>query len=300
MLKKVLKGGGILLGALLVLALLGVMALFVLSEERLNRVYSIPASGLEIPERPAAVERGRVLVETRGFCTDCHGENLSGQAFDDGWLVGRVSIRNLTRGEGGLPEDYSDEDWVRAIRHGVGRDGKPLLDMPSNFYYEFSDEDLGAVIAYLKGLPPVDKVVPKERLGLLARVFILTTPSLLPANLIDHQAPRPPAPEPGVNAAYGEYLATTCKFCHGADLAGRDAPGAGLNLTPGGNLGHWTESGFIQAIRIGVTPDGEELNQELMPWDKIAGMSDDELKAIWLYLRTLAPVAQPVSMDSGR
>jgi len=299
MLRRVLKGGGLLLGLLLVMALLGLLALFVLSEERLNRVYSIPPSGLQVPDDPAAVERGRVLVQTRGLCSECHVENLAGQFFDDGWLVGRVSIRNLTRGQGGIPEDYPDEDWVRAIRHGVGRDGKALLDMPANFYNTLSDEDLGAMIAYLKSLPPVDNVVPEQRLGSLARLYLLTTPSLLPASLIDHQAPRPPAPEPEVSADYGAYLATTCKFCHGPDLAGGETPGAGLNLTPGGNLGQWTEGGFIQAIRTGVTPDGKELDRELMPWEQIAGMSDDELKAIWLYLRTLPPVAPQVGMEQG-
>jgi cytochrome c553 len=299
MVRKVLKGVGILAGVVAALALLAMLALYVVSEERINRVYTIRAAELQVPSDPAAIERGRQIVRTRGFCYDCHGANLAGQYFDDGPLIGLITMKNLTRGKGGIPADFSDADLVRAIRHGVGPDGKPLVDMPSNFYFEFSDQDLGDIIAYLKSIPPVDNELPKKRLGLLARFYIITTPSLLSANVIDHEAIRPSALKPEVSAAYGEYLANTCRFCHGEDLSGGDEPGAGLNLTPGGDLGHWSEGGFIQAIRTGETPDGKKLNPELMPWQKIAEMSDEDLQAIWLYLQTLPPV-QTASQDPNQ
>jgi mono/diheme cytochrome c family protein len=290
MLRKVLKGVGALIGVVAALALFALLALYVITEERLNRVHSIQAAEVQVPDDQAAVERGRHIVRTRGFCSDCHGANLAGQYFDDGPLIGLISMKNLTSGKGGIAQNYSDEDWVRAIRHGVGKEGKPLLDMPSNFYNEFSDQDLGDIIAYLKTLPPVDNELPEKRLGPLGRFYVLTTPSLLAANVIDHDAARTPPPQPEVSVAYGEYLATSCRFCHGEDLSGGLEPGAGLNLTPGGNLGHWSEGEFLQTIRTGVTPDGNELNRELMPWDKIAEMRDEDLKAIWLYLQTLPPV----------
>lgn len=288
--RKVLKGIGILAGLGIAIILAGLLALYVFSEEQINRVYSIPDPEVQVPADQASIERGRHLVRTRGLCSECHRENLSGQYFDDGPLVGLISVRNLTSGKGGIPDDYTDADWVRAIRHGIRRDGKPLLEMPSNFYYELSDEDLGAIIAYLKSLPPIDNELPKRRLGILARFYILTEPSLLPASIIDHDEERPSAPEPGVTVAYGEYLATTCRFCHGEDLSGGQTPGAGLNLTPGGDLGGWTRSDFIQAIRTGITPEGEELDRELMPWNQIREMSNEELSAIWMYLQTLPPV----------
>jgi mono/diheme cytochrome c family protein len=127
-------------------------------------------------------------------------------------------------------------------------------------------------------------------MGPLGRLYLLTEPPLLAASQIDHTAPRPPAPTPGVTAEYGEYLAFTCKVCHGDDFAGRPGVGGGLNLTPGGDLAGWTEEEFIHALRTGVTPTGKKLNTEDMPWQTISQLADDELKAIWLYLQTLPPV----------
>jgi hypothetical protein len=146
------------------------------------------------------------------------------------------------------------------------------------------------VIAYLKALPPVDNVLPQKQLGWVARYYVLTTPDLLSAATIDHNAPPPDAPEPGLTVEYGSYLAVSCGFCHGEDLAGGLEPGAGLNLTPAGDLGNWTEEDFIRALRTGYRPDGRQLKRDLMPWDRIGEMSDLELRAIWLYLQSLPPV----------
>jgi hypothetical protein len=127
----------------------------------------------------------------------------------------------------------------------------------------------------------------------MARWFILQDPSLIAAQVIDHDAPRPTAPAPGVTSEYGRYLAEVCTLCHGENFAGGTEPGAGLNLTPGGDLGDWSEADFIQTIRSGVNPNGKQLNPELMPWKRIREMSDEELRAIWLFLQSLPPVETP-------
>jgi mono/diheme cytochrome c family protein len=113
---------------------------------------------------------------------------------------------------------------------------------------------------------------------------------VLPANIIDHEAERPPAPAPGVTAEYGGYLANSCQICHEKNLAGANDPGGGLNLTPAGNLASWSEEEFIKTLRTGMTPEGKKLDSELMPWPSVGKMTDDELKAIWMYLNTLPPV----------
>ena len=124
----------------------------------------------------------------------------------------------------------------------------------------------------------------------MGRVFILQMPFILAAQAIDQEAPRPPEPQPGVNVEYGEYLATNCSICHGENFAGGGEAGGGVNLTPGGDMLNWSEADFITAIRTGETPEGKSLDRDLMPWKDLGKMTDDELKAIWLFLQTLPPV----------
>ena len=220
MIKKILKWVGIILAGLLGLLVLAAITLYVVTEQKLNKVYEVPPSGLVIPSDSATIVRGKHLVDSFGLCAGCHKDNFGGEVFNEGPLIGTISIANLTSGKGGVGSLFTGEDWVRAIRHGVDKDGKTLIDMPSNAFYNLSDEDLVAIIAYLKTIPPVDHEMPKTSLGLLGRFYILQMPELLPAQAIDHQASRPPAAKPGVSVEYGEYLALACKGCHGPDLAG--------------------------------------------------------------------------------
>jgi mono/diheme cytochrome c family protein len=97
-------------------------------------------------------------------------------------------------------------------------------------------------------------------------------------------------PEPGVTVQYGRYLAHNCTLCHGQDLAGVSGEGGGLNLTPGGDLANWTQGDFIKVMRTGITPDSDNLDPELMPWQSLRKLTDDEIKAIWLYLQSLPPI----------
>lgn len=261
-------------------------------EARLQRVYNVEVVAVEVPTGEQAINRGRHLVTSVFFCQECHGEQLQGRIHFNHPLTGRIAAANLTRGQGGVGGRYADEDWVRAIRHGIGSDGKPLIEMPSNFYADIADGDLGAIIAYLRSLPPVDNTLPEESVGPLYRISILGDPSLIPAEVIDHDAPPPPEPVPGVSVEYGRYLAGACTICHGRDFAGGPGAGAGLNLTGGGNLARWSEDDFIRTLRTGVTPRGYELDPELMPWKRIGKMSDDELRAIWMYLQTVSAVSR--------
>ncbi|MGA0061228.1 MAG: c-type cytochrome, partial [Planctomycetota bacterium] len=104
---------------------------------------------------------------------DCHAPDLGGRLVIDDPMVGRVAGPNLTRGAGGLGGDYTDADFVRAIRHGVARDGRALVLMPSLDYQGLSDEDLGAMIAYVKTVAPVDRPRGPVAPGPVARLLIL-------------------------------------------------------------------------------------------------------------------------------
>ena len=256
-------------------------------DERLNRVYEVPVEIIEVPTDQASVERGMHLVDTVLFCKECHGGDLGGRLQFNDPLTGRIAAQNLTSGAGGIGSETTDEEWVLAIRHGVDESGNPLIEMPSEAFYSLSDEDLGAIIAYVKSVDPVDNELPERRLGPFYQLSILSNPNLIPAEVIDHFEPRPPSPEPGATVAYGKYLATACRICHGPALSGGPGAGAGLDLRASGDLADWSEQEFIMALRTGEVPRGEDLDPNLMPWERVGKLTDGELRAIWLYLRTL-------------
>ena len=277
----------ILVVAAVALIVLGGIVMGQQVDERLNRVYEVPVESIEIPTDQASIERGMHLIDTVLFCKECHGDDLGGRLQFNDPLTGRIAAKNLTSGAGGIASDTSDEEWVLAIRHGVDEDGTPLIEMPSESFYYLSDEDLGAIIAYVQSVAPVDNELPERRLGPFYQLSILSNPNLIPAEVIDHKGPRPPSPEPGATVAYGKYLATACRICHGPALSGGPGAGAGLDLTGGGNLPDWSEAEFVTAVRTGETPRGEDLDPDLMPWKRVGMLTDDELHAIWLFLQSL-------------
>jgi mono/diheme cytochrome c family protein len=109
--------------------------------------------------------------------------------------------------------------------------------------------------------------------------------------VIDHDGPRPVAPKPGVTVEYGKYLASTCTLCHGSNFNGQMISEGGPeylapNLTPGGEVAFWSEEDFMRTLRTGVTPSGHQLI-DMMPWKYFGQMTNDELKAVWMYLQSL-------------
>lgn len=283
--KKVLKRIGIVLGGLIGAIIIAVLGLSFRANARLNKTYDVQPEAVTIPVDADAIAEGERLASF--YCTGCHGTNLGGKDFFSDPALAVVDAPNLTPGNGGVGNQYSDADWVRAIRHGIDPPGKPLFVMPAKDFYFLNDEDLGQIIAYLKDLPPVDNAANDFSFSLMGRVFLGTGVfgDVLNAQTINHTGPRPEAPSAGVTAEYGEYLVKTfgCSNCHGERLSGGQdpAPGApaGPNLTPGGHLGSWTEAAFITTVRT--------RQNEWMPFESLAKMSDDELRAIWTYLQSL-------------
>lgn len=285
---------------LLGLIVLAVLVVYGVSSYRLGRDYEgfeIQVAAVPIPTDSEAVERGRHIAVTR-YCGFCHGESLAGGFLLDEPIVARVPAPNLTPGAGGVGATNTDADWIRAVRHGVGSDGRGLVGMPARLWSELSDADLGDLIAYLKSLPAVDNELPERSFGPLFRLLlVLGDAPQSEAAVIDHAAPRPESPPPAVTVEYGAYLAAVCSGCHGPELNGgiiRDLDGNLLpaaNLTPGGELAGWSEADFIGTLRTGVTPTGQELNPG-MPWQYVGQMTDAELKAIWLFFQSLPPLEQ--------
>lgn len=298
--RKILRWIAIVLGGLAVLFLVAAGTVYAWSEARFRRTYSIQVTPVTVPTDADSIAYGEHIAHIRG-CKACHGDDLSGRIEADDPMIGRIANANLTGGAGSEVIGYTVEDWDRAIRHGVGPDGTPLIIMPSRQHNIMSDEDLGALVAYLRSLPPVDNELPELELSLIIRTFYVATGMeglIVPAEAIDHDAPRPPSPTRGVTAEYGQYLAGLCSLCHGEGLSGGYIPGVPpapgepppLNLTPAGELSGWTFDDFLTAMRNGVTPGGRQLDGDWMPYETIFGdMTDEEWEAIWLFLQTLPP-----------
>lgn len=292
---KILKGLLIVLGVLVGLILLAVIGIYFASESRLNQKYSAPAISLTVPTDAQSIERGKYLATRVSVCIECHGENLGGKVLVDDPALGRIVALNLTTGKNGEGSELSDDDLLRVLRYGVKPDGHSVLVMPSEDYTHLSDEDLVAIAAYVRSVPPVDSNLPESVLRPMGRALLAAgkLPILIAAN-IDFNAPHVATMTPAVSVEYGSYLADIagCTGCHGPGLSGGLIPGAppdfpaAANLTPSGELIGWSEEQFFTLIRTGTKPNGKPLN-EVMPYKYYGQMSDDELKAIWMFIKSV-------------
>ena len=290
---KVLKWIGYILGGLVAIVVVALGVFYVISEQKLGNNFMVTPDAITIPTDADSIARGQHIVEAIGECIGCHTDNLGGQMFLDEPGFASVAAPNLTSGGGGIGATYTDEDWVRALRHGVAADGRQLLIMPSHWYNYMSDEDLGAAIAYLKSVPPADQSWPERSVAFIpTRILVALGAFPFAPELIARNGARV-TPEAAVSVEYGEYLTNiaACRECHGNDLAGGTNAGApvGPNLTTGGAFAAYREEDFLKVFHTGETPGGRVLSEE-MPWKNYGQMTDDELKAIYAYLRSVEPL----------
>lgn len=294
--KKVLKFLGYAGLGLVVLIAAAFGAVYWKSSARLKQTFAVNVQPMTVPTEAAAIERGRHLAATRG-CMDCHGADLGGAKVVDDPAMGRLYGPNLTRGRGGLAAGYGAADYERAIRHGVTREGRGLLVMPSIDYAQMSTRDMGDLIAYLQSVPAVDRESVPLQVGPVARALIVAGKIKLSAEVIDHARVQPHEVVPGVTVDYGRYMAANCTGCHGANLSGGKIdigppdwpPAANLTSHASGRLAAWTEADFVQAMRTARRPDGSEINP-VMP-RAFAHLNDTEIKALWAYLQTIPAAA---------
>lgn len=290
---KLLKWLGGIAGLLLVSVIAVAATGWWQAGRKLERRVDVRVAALTLPTEAAAIERGRYLFNSRG-CAECHGANGGGhKVIDGGGML--VVAPNLTAGAGSPTASYRVEDWVRAIRHGLKTDGRPLMVMPSEDYNRFTDADLGALIAYARQLSAVSGETAIIQLPPPVRVLYGLGMIQDAAAKIDHSLP-PPAPVPeGPTVAHGRYVAQMCIGCHGAGYGGGKIPGgppdwpAAANLTPGSGSAmvprYASVDAFIAMMKTGKRPDGAAI--AVMPFPSLAQMNDVDLRGLHAYLLTL-------------
>lgn len=283
------KLAGGLPAALLALLFGAATALAFVGYGKINAVRPNPVPQISAPINAATISRGETLART---CAGCHASDgqlpLSGQDFlagDAGPPLGTLWAANLTPAHLGT---WSDGEIVRAIREGIGRDGRSLMIMPSSAFRNLSDEDVLALVAYLRSQPAVAPRSPPRQLNVLGAIMVA---AVIPDAIFSAQPPvaQPVvAPPRAATAAYGDYLIHLgCQDCHGADFRG--SPG-GDGPPPAPELITFakthTVAEFVATLRTGLTPAGTPLSDE-MPWRDYAGFSDDDFAALALYLQNV-------------
>jgi mono/diheme cytochrome c family protein len=281
-----------------------------------------PPENVMVVSTPEKVARGEYLSNHVAGCVICHAERdmtkyggpvksgtsgAGGEFFGDESEGFAVYSTNITPAAIG---SWSDGELIRAFTVGVNRDGEALFPiMPYPRYARLSREDVESIVAYIRTLKPVQHTVPERKLPFPLPLIVRTMPT--PATL-------KPMPSPSNRVAYGEYLtnAAVCGDCHtptddsGTPLPGRDYAGGmefhlpngsvvrPANITPDADtgIGTWSEQQFIDKFKAWQTTEARALSEAeqrentIMPWISYAGMTTDDLGAIYTYLRTLKPV----------
>jgi mono/diheme cytochrome c family protein len=283
-----------------------------------------PAPDIKIVATPEMIARGKYLAEHVAGCIDCHSarnfqyysgpivpgsQGKGGFVFDNALMgiPGTLHAANITPAGIG---DWTDGEVYRAITTGVKKDGTAMFPlMPYLNFGTLDDYDLKSIIAYIRTLQPIENKVPPSHLD-------------FPLNLIVRTIPKPAAPQarpdPSDELAYGGYMmrAAGCGDCH-TPIGDKGKPIDSLafaggmefhfptgfvnrsaNITPDLNtgIGKWTKEEFIARFRqytdssVTATPLDSTAFNTAMPWTLFSGMTDQDLGAIYTYLRTVKPV----------
>jgi len=262
---------------------------------------------------PQRLARGKYLVDGVLGCFGCHtdadwskpgappfaGREGSGHIWSDQdlpWLVAPNITPDKETGAG----TWSDDTLARAIREGIGHDGRALFPMmPYPNYRDMSDEDLASVIVYVRTVPPVRNQLPTTKMPFPLNFFMQNVPQPLNSAV--------PSPDQSTPVARGAYLVKmgSCADCHTPQEKGQPMPGmdfaggflmhepkgdvVSANITPAASgIGYYNEMTFIQALRAGKV--GARPLHYSMPFYFYGKMSDDDLTSIFAYLKTLKPI----------
>jgi Cytochrome c len=312
---------------LIVLGLLGVSG-YVYFNQVFPKVEQVEELKIEVtPER---IAKGKYIFNHVAACVDCHSERdmsklsapvkpgtegKGGDKFDEEFgLPGTFYARNITPYALGI---WTDGEILRAVTEGISKDGHALFPiMPYLVYGKMDKEDIYSVIAYIRTLPAIQNDVPESKPNFPMSMIMKTIPT---------EREFTTRPDKNRTVDYGRYLVTmaSCTDCHTPSDKGEPIPGKYLtggievklpgntivrtaNLTPDNEtgLGLWTKEQFIKRFKqcsdpaYGNTPYTPGQFQTIMPWTVYAGMTEEDLGAIYDYLRTVPAVKNQVEKFS--
>ncbi|MFZ0319769.1 MAG: c-type cytochrome [Candidatus Sulfotelmatobacter sp.] len=306
--KKAKKIFGIGLGVLIVLIVAAIS--FTIGWRPFIGPRKRATTSRQFERTPQRLARGRYLATSLLGCTGCHSKknwavhgapvfpetDFAGQVVDIQGFPGSASIPNITPDAETGGGTWTDDEFARAIREGIGHDGRTLFPMmPYEEFKSISDEDVASVVVYLRSIPPVKNSVPPIQVNFPVRYLVRSVPEPLTQPV--H------GPNPLDRMATGKYLANLGCGCHreidaidfggGEHLKGAWGEVTSANITsdPSG-IGYYTEASFIKTIRTGYV-GARELNS-VMPFSEFQNLTDDDLKAIFAYLRTVPPARHRV------
>jgi hypothetical protein len=259
----------------------------------MDRTYEVPVPTIVLSTDPAVIERGRHVADALMPCSNanCHGADLAGGKPIDFGPIGMVTGPNITKAN--VAAAYSDGELARLLRHGLKRDGRSVRFMPVHESNWLRDDDVVAVISYVRSMPPVEKDNGPFVLSTIGKVLDRRGALAFDvARRIDHDHIEL-APEPSPTAEYGRFLGGLCTGCHGEHLSGGRPDGwppqfpTPPNLTPHETgLKDWSFDDLSKMLDTGLRKNGEMV-KEPMPRDSFKGWDDTERHAIWAYLQSL-------------
>jgi cytochrome c553 len=282
MMARLLRLAGYALASALGLMLIAVAAVWLISSVKLNATVEARQEHLTrpTPAQLSDIERdGRTLG-----CFSCHGEGLRGNKMFDQPNVGTIWAPNLTR----VAAHATDKQLARAIRQGIGVDGRSLFVMPSEVFQHLSDQEVAALIAMIRELPQGGATTPSNVYGPLGRLGVVMGKFKTAPQLVAEYAVQEPIPA-GTQLEGGRQLAITkCSGCHGADLAGKEVePG---EISPDLDVvGAYERAPFKRLLRSGVPAGGQKLRM-MGPTARsdLSHMTDAEIESVYAYLQARA------------
>ena len=283
MIRKLLRWIGYVLAAILLIALIFAAWVWFASGRVLSARYEGRPERLATPSAAQLADAGR-QARIQG-CTHCHGEQLQGTMMFDGQPFATVWAPNLTE----LATRATDQQLARAIRQGIGHDGRALFIMPSDQYSRMSDEEVAALIAHIRAAPRRGEATARIAWGPIGR-FALAMGQMEPimTKVADYALREPYDTGPG--EAVGRRLAANgCSSCHGPDLSGQPSPEGGPPAPDLAIAAAYDLAQFRTLLRTGVPPGGRDLGlMKEVAARNLSHLNEEEVGQIHTYLRARA------------
>lgn len=278
--KRFFKWLGIALGSVAALVLCAAAYLFIATQLVVARTYDVPLSTFDAPSDSTAVRRGERLATIYG-CINCHGADLAGTTLFDKPGVLNITAPNLTE----YVKNYTDAELERLMRHGIKDDGTSAWIMPSTMFRHLTDEDLGAITAYVRSFPQTEGVGRETSLRLFGRIAVLMGQFQPQAARTGSLSPIQP-PQPDDTLSQGRYLVmTACTECHGAKLEGWEFIGA-PNLAI---AAAYSDEDFARLMSHGRGLGDRDLGlMTEVSKVRFASFTDQEVRSIHAYLGEFA------------